>query len=293
MSDHSKRGIACAILAAAFYALNSPLSKLLLQQVSATMMAAFLYLGAGLGMLLLQATQRASGRISRELRLTRRELPYTVAMVVLDIAAPIALMVGISRTSAANASLLNNFEIVATALIARALFHEAISRTLMAGIALVTLSTILLSAQDISSFSLSAGSLFVLLACTCWGLENNCTRQLSGKNPLEIVTIKGLFSGLGSLGIALFIGEPLPALRYILPALCLGFVAYGLSITFYIYAQRELGAAKTSAYYAVAPFIGVTLSLILFREIPTPWFLAALVVMLAGTWFVTQADAGC
>lgn len=293
MSDHSKRGIACAILAAAFYALNSPLSKLLLQQVSATMMAAFLYLGAGLGMLLLQATQRASGRISRELRLTRRELPYTVAMVVLDIAAPIALMVGISRTSAANASLLNNFEIVATALIARALFHEAISRTLMAGIALVTLSTILLSAQDISSFSLSAGSLFVLLACTCWGLENNCTRQLSGKNPLEIVTIKGIFSGLGSLGIALFIGEPLPALRYILPALCLGFVAYGLSIAFYIYAQRELGAAKTSAYYAVAPFIGVTLSLILFREIPTPWFLAALVVMLAGTWFVTQADAGC
>ena len=293
MSDHSKRGIACAILAASFYALNSPLSKLLLQQVSATMMAAFLYLGAGLGMLLLQATQRASGRISRELRLTRRELPYTVAMVVLDIAAPIALMVGISRTSAANASLLNNFEIVATALIARALFHEAISRTLMAGIALVTLSTILLSAQDISSFSLSAGSLFVLLACTCWGLENNCTRQLSGKNPLEIVTIKGIFSGLGSLGIALFIGEPLPALRYILPALCLGFVAYGLSIAFYIYAQRELGAAKTSAYYAVAPFIGVTLSLILFREIPTPWFLAALVVMLAGTWFVTQADAGC
>lgn len=293
MSDHSKRGIACAILAAAFYALNSPLSKLLLRQVSATMMAAFLYLGAGLGMLLLQATQRASGRISRELRLTRRELPYTVAMVVLDIAAPIALMVGISRTSAANASLLNNFEIVATALIARALFHEAISRTLMAGIALVTLSTILLSAQDISSFSLSAGSLFVLLACTCWGLENNCTRQLSGKNPLEIVTIKGIFSGLGSLGIALFIGEPLPALRYILPALCLGFVAYGLSIAFYIYAQRELGAAKTSAYYAVAPFIGVTLSLILFREIPTPWFLAALVVMLAGTWFVTQADAEC
>ena len=252
-----------------------------------------IYLGAGLGMLLLQATQRASGRISRELRLTRRELPYTVAMVVLDIAAPIALMVGISRTSAANASLLNNFEIVATALIARALFHEAISRTLMAGIALVTLSTILLSAQDISSFSLSAGSLFVLLACTCWGLENNCTRQLSGKNPLEIVTIKGIFSGLGSLGIALFIGEPLPSLRYILPALCLGFVAYGLSIAFYIYAQRELGAAKTSAYYAVAPFIGVTLSLILFREIPTPWFLAALVVMLAGTWFVTQADAGC
>lgn len=293
MSDVSKRGIACAILAAAFYALNSPLSKLLLQNVSATMMAAFLYLGAGLGMLLLSAAKRVSGHPSRELRLTRKELPYTVAMVVLDIAAPISLMVGISRTSAANASLLNNFEIVATALIAWVLFHEAISRKLLIGIVLVTLSTLLLSAQDVSSFSFSAGSLFVLLACTCWGLENNCTRQLSGKDPLEIVTIKGIFSGLGSLAIALCIGEPLPAVRHILLALCLGFIAYGLSIAFYIYAQRELGAAKTSAYYAVAPFIGVTLSLILFREIPTPWFIAALLVMIAGTWFVTKADAEC
>lgn len=291
MNDGQRRGVACAILAAAFYALNSPLSKLLLGDVAPTMMAAFLYLGAGLGMAALQWLRSRSGRAGREQRLTRRELPFTVGMVALDIAAPIALMVGLSRTTAANASLLNNFEIVATSLIALVCFGEAISRRLWAGIGLVTLSTALLSAQDAGSFSFSSGSVWVLIACVCWGFENNCTRRLSAKDPVEIVVIKGIFSGLGSLCIALYVGEPLPAWLPALLALGLGFVAYGLSIALYIYAQRELGAAKTSAYYAVAPFIGAGLSLVIFREIPTPGFMAALALMIAGTWCVTCAQS--
>ena len=72
------------------------------------------------------------------------------------------------------------------------------------------------------------------------------------------------------------------------PALLLGFVAYGLSILFYIYAQRGLGAAKTSTYYAVSPFIGALLSLLLFREIPSCSFFIALLFMLAGTWLANS-----
>ena len=82
----------------------------------------------------------------------------------------------------------------------------------------------------------------------------------------------------------------LPGPAWIPLILLLGFVAYGLSIVFYIYAQRELGAAKTSAYYAIAPFIGVALSLVIFTEIPSLYFLIALVIMIAGTWVVTIAD---
>ena len=290
MRDGYRRGVACAILAAAFYALNSPLSKLLLGDVAPTMMAAFLYLGAGLGMAALQWLRGRSGRTGREQPLTRTELPFTIGMVALDIAAPIALMVGLSRTTAANASLLNNFEIVATSLIALICFGEAISRKLWVGIGLVTLSTALLSAQEADSFSFSSGSVWVLAACVCWGVENNCTRRLSSKDPVEIVVIKGVFSGLGSLLIALCLDEPLPAWLPAMWALGLGFVAYGLSIALYIYAQRELGAAKTSAYYAVAPFIGVALSLAIFREIPSTGFIAALLVMIAGTWCVTRAE---
>lgn len=194
-------------------------------------------------------------------------------------------MAGLTATTAANAALLNNFEIVATAVTAMVVFREAISRRLWLAIGLVTASSLLLSFEDMSSLSFSKGSILVLLACVCWGFENNCTRMLSSKEPLEIVVIKGFGSGLGSLAIALALGERLPGARLCLCALVLGFVAYGLSITCYIRAQRYLGAAKTSTYYAAAPFVGAGLSMVIFREAPNPTYLAALTIMLAGTYF--------
>ena len=112
------KAIFYAILAAALYALNAPVSKLLLQNAPPTMMAGFLYLGAGLGMALMGLARSKTGHGKREAHLTKKDLPSTVGMVVLDIAAPIFLMIGLKRTTAANASLLNNFEIVATAIIA-------------------------------------------------------------------------------------------------------------------------------------------------------------------------------
>ena len=282
------KAIFYAILAAALYALNAPVSKLLLQNVSPTMMAGFLYLGAGIGMATISLVRSKTGHGKREMRLTKKDLPYTLGMVVLDIAAPIFLMIGLTRTTAANASLLNNFEIVATSIIALMIFKEKIGKKLWIAIGLITLSSILLSVEDAGSFQFSFGSLFVLAACVCWGLENNCTRCLSKSDPLEIVMIKGFGSGIASIIIGLVVGESLPVWSDILKILLLGFVSYGLSIYFYVYAQRYLGAAKTSAYYAVAPFIGVLLSFIVFREIPGVLFFIALVIMIAGTWMVNK-----
>ena len=280
-----------AILAAALYALNAPASKLLLQNVPPSMMAALLYLGAGLGMLLMDLARKAAGRPSVEAHLTRKDLPYTIGMIVLDILAPIFLMIGISHTTAANASLLNNFEIVATSLIALFIFKEKISRRLWLAIGLIVLSSALLTVEDAGSLKFSVGSVFVLLASCCWGLENNCTRMLSQSDPQEIVIVKGLGSGAGALLVALLTGESFPAWGYVPFALLLGFVAYGLSIYFYVYAQRYLGAARTSAYYAIAPFIGVLMSLAIFREMPGMIFFAALAVMIVATVLVTKDQA--
>ncbi|MBE6646208.1 MAG: DMT family transporter [Ruminococcaceae bacterium] len=284
MKKSKNIGILLAVLAAALYALNSPLSKLLLDYLPPTLMAGFLYLGAGMGMGIIALIRRAAKKEQNELKLTRNELPYTVAMVVLDIAAPIFLLMGLNATSAANASLLNNFEIVATALIALMIFKERISPRLWGGILFVVLSCALLSFEDISSLQFSYGSLFVLLACVCWGFENNCTRKLSSKDPMQIVVIKGLGSGLGSLIIGLVLGEKISAVWSVFAVLGVGFVAYGLSIFFYVYAQRSLGAARTSAYYAIAPFIGALLSLIIFAEIPKYTFIIALVLMAIGAY---------
>ena len=277
-----------AVLAAALYAINIPLSKLLLQQVEPTMMAAFLYLGAGIGMMLYRAIKNVLGKGERKEPLTKKELPYTVAMVVLDIAAPILLMLGISKTNSANVSLLNNFEIVATSLIALVVFKEVISKRLWSAIVFVTIASILLSFEGEGAFAFNEGSLFVLGACICWGFENNCTRMISNKSSEEIVIIKGCFSGLGSLTIAFFSGESLPQAYFIFLILLLGFVAYGMSINFYIMAQKDLGAAKTSAYYSIAPFLGVAFSMLLVGERPEFQFYIALLIMIISTTIMTK-----
>ena len=273
-----------ALLAAVFYAINTPFSKILLNDVPATFMAAFLYMGAGFGVGIMYLFHIK--KENKTERLTKKDLPYTIGMIVLDILAPIFLMIGISVGSASNASLLGNFEIVATTVIALLIFKEAVSRKLWAAIAFITLSSIILSFEGSGSFQFSYGSLFVILATSCWGLENNCTRKISDKSTYEIVVLKGVFSGGGSFLIAMLKGELLPDVKYILSAMILGFVAYGLSIFLYIRAQRDLGASKTSAYYALAPFIGAFLAFIVNGERLTWIYFVALVFMLIGSVFV-------
>ncbi len=291
MKQHENKGIGLAILAAALYALNSPFSKLLLKYVPPTLTAGFLYLGAGMGMTVIALLRKTRKENTGEERLTKAELPYTVAMILLDIAAPIFLMIGLNATTAANASLLNNFEIVATAIIALVIFKERISPRLWVGILFVTASCMILSFEDMSSLRFSFGSLFVLFAAVCWGFENNCTRKISSKDPLQIVLLKGIFSGGGSIIIGVIKGEKVSDFRMI-PLVCLlGFVAYGLSIYFYVYAQRLLGAARTSAYYAIAPFISVVISLLIFHQIPSGTYFVALLFMVVGAW-LSSHDKG-
>ena len=284
MTEKKLRPIFFAVLAAVFYAVNVPFSKHLLQDVPPTFMASFLYFGAGIGVGIMYLFHWNNEQ--KEERLTKDNLPYTIGMVVLDIFAPIFLMLGVSIGSSANASLLGNFEIVATTLIALLIFKETVSKRLWIAILFITISSIILSFEGSGSFHFSLGSLFVLLATICWGMENNCTRKISEKSTYQIVTIKGLCCGLGSFVVASAVGESLPSVKYIILAMLLGFVAYGLSIFLYIRAQRDLGAAKTSAYYAVAPFIGTFLAFVINGEQLSVAYLVGLFFMIIGTLFV-------
>ena len=277
-----------AIIAAILYAVNVPFSKLLLGHVEPTMMAAFLYLGAGAGMFLYRIASRLTKKTTTTEPLTKKELPYTIAMVVLDIIAPIFLMFGIKASNAATVSLINNFEIVATSLIALLVFKEIISGRLWISISLVTVASVILTFEGTGTFDFNIGSLFVFGACLCWGIENNCTRMISNKSAIDIVVIKGTCSGLGSLIVALMIGEHIPSILWVLCVLLLGFVAYGLSIYFYVMAQKDLGAAKTSAYYAIAPFLGVAFGMLLLGERPAIQFYVAVAVMMISTYFMIK-----
>jgi drug/metabolite transporter (DMT)-like permease len=274
-----------AILAAGLYAINIPLSKLLLKNIEPTMMASYLYLGAGIGIGIVFLITKNKDKHTYE-KITKKDFPNILGMIMLDIAAPILLMFGLIDSASTNASLLNNFEIVCTSLIALLVFKEAVSKRMWLAISLITISSFVLSFEDVFAFTFSWGAILVLLATLCWGLENNCTKNLSSKNTYRIVILKGVFSGIGSLIVALCMGEKFAIFGFFALALLLGFVAYGLSIFFYIKAQAIIGASKTSAYYAIAPFIGTFLSFVIFQETPTRTYLLGFSIMILGTIIV-------
>lgn len=285
MTSLNRKAVIFAILAAALYALSTPFSKVIMNEIPPSFMAGFLYLGAGTGMLITNAFRKDTTASVKTF--SHSDMPYLIGMVVLDIIAPIMLMLALTSSPAANISLINNFEIVATSVIALIIFREKISGKLWTGIILITVASIMLSFEGTESLVFTKYSVFALIACVAWGFENNCTRKLSSGDSIKIVVIKGLGSGIGAIIVALCAGEQISLSVNILYALLLGFVAYGLSVFFYIKAQKELGAAKTSAYYAVSPFIGALLSLIIYRSLPNLLFLLSCMIMVIGTVIVT------
>ena len=290
-----------AVLSAVLYSLSIPASKMLLEYIDPLMLAAALYGGAGLGVAVwygidalvagkrmpaTSANTEHSSTSQVQSSLCVSDMWCVLAMVVLNIASPILLLFGIQLSSASSASLLSNFEIVATALFAFLLLREHMSRKFIIALALITCSSIILSVQVDGVPEFSWGSLLIVLATMCWGLENICTRALASKNTFQVVIVKGLACGAGALALALFFRAPLPSAVILASSLIVGFLSYGVSIFLYIRAQDVLGAAKTSACYAVAPFVGAACSMLIMNERCDAFFLIAAFIMLLGSILV-------
>jgi len=279
-----------AMLAALFFGTSAPISKLFLGEVPPVLMAAFLYLGSGIGISLVKLSQRMTSS-QKEAGIRRPDLGWLAGAIISGgILAPIILMVSLENTPASTASLLLNFEGVTTTLIALFFFHESISRRAFAAIFAITLASIFLSTNFQSGLGFSLGALGILLACILWGLDNNLTRNISAKDPLTIVAWKGLVAGTFSLLLGLWLGQQLPALRSILGILLLGFISYGLSTMLFIYSMRGLGASRTSALYGTAPLAGVILSIIIFHDPITLSFVIAAILMVAGALLLAKEE---
>jgi drug/metabolite transporter (DMT)-like permease len=279
-----------ALLAALFFGASAPISKLLLGEVPPVLMAAFLYLGSGTGISLIKLYQRLTSN-QKEAGIKSPDVKWlTGAIVSGGILAPIILMISLKNTPASTASLLLNFEGVGTTLIALFFFRESISRRALAAIVAITLASIFLSTNFQSGFGFSLGALGILLACVLWGVDNNFTRNISAKDPLTIVTWKGLVAGSFSLLLGVGLGQRFPALPTILSILLLGFISYGLSTMLFIYSMRGLGAARTSALYGTAPLAGVLLSILIFKDPLTFLFGIAAVLMIAGALLLANDE---
>jgi drug/metabolite transporter (DMT)-like permease len=281
-----------ALIAALLFGASAPIAKYLLGEMEPIPLAACLYLGSGMGVLVVSIFQRRDRQGAEiEAKIKKSDLPWLAgAILAVGIAAPITLLFSLQNTPAATASLLLNFEGVATTLIAVLAFKESIGRRAWWAIALITLSSIFLSINLHAGWGLSLGALGIIGACILWGIDNNFTRNISAKDPLMIVTIKGLGAGSFSLAMALFLGNKIPGLRSIVGALVLGSLSYGISIVLFIRAMRGLGAARTSALFGTAPLAGMILSFLFFRDYPGLLFLAALPLMIIGTAFLVSEE---
>lgn len=268
-----------ALTAAIFFGASAPIAKLLLgDNIAPIYLAAFLYLGSGTGTFLVRLTQRIT-----EAGIKPPDIKWLAGAIISGgILAPIILMISLQNTPASTTSLLLNFEGVGTTVIALLFFKEAISRRAWTAIIVITLASIFLSTNFNEGFGISLGALGIILACVLWGVDNNFTRNISGKDPLAIVAWKGLVAGTFSFFLAFFLGNQLPSFATILYTLILGFISYGLSTILFIRSMRGLGAARTSALYGTAPLAGVLLSIIIFGEFPSFFFVIAAVLMIGG-----------
>lgn len=281
-----------ALIAALLFGASAPLAKLLLGEVEPIPLAAFLYLGSGIGLLGIKLFQRINQQgINDEAQVEKSDFRWLLGAIVAGgVAAPITLLFSLKNTPAATASLLLNFEGVATTLIAFFAFKESISRRAWWAIALITVASVFLSINFNAEWGFSLGALGIIAACILWGVDNNFTRNISAKDPLVIVTIKGLGAGSFSLIMALFFGNNLPSWEVILGALVLGSLSYGASIVLFIHAMRGLGAARTSALFSTAPIAGIILSILIFQEFPSWLFIVALPLMVVGAFLLVNDE---
>ncbi len=283
-SSHLWPGVPLALASAVLFGASAPLSKLLIGAIDPWLLAGLLYLGGGIGLAVVRVMRRLTGRASSEAPLRRSDLPWLAAVVLSGgLLAPLLLMLGLSRTSAASGSLLLNLEGLATMAIAWLVFRENVDRRLLLGATAILAGAVLLSWSG-EGLRIDAGGLLIAAACLCWGIDNNLTRKLSSADPVQIATIKGIVAGGTNFAMALALGAALPPAGLVCAGLAVGFLGIGVSLVLFMLGLRHLGTARTGAYFSLAPFIGAVLALALFRDAVTPQFVAAGALMALGLW---------
>jgi len=284
VSSHLWPGVPLALGSAALFGALAPLCKLLLDRFEPQMLAGTLYLGAGIGLGLIALARRVAGAPAAEAPLRRGDAPWLAAIVLFGgVLGPLALMLGLNATDAANAALLLNLEGLATMAIAWLVFRENVDRRLLLGAAAILLGAVALSWRG-RGVSLDTGAVLVAAACLSWGVDNNLTRKLSSADPATLAMIKGFFAGGVNLAAALLLGARLPGAADLAAAAVLGFVCVGASLVLFIRALRHLGTARTGAYFSLAPFIGAATALAAFNEAPSLQLLVAGGLMGVGVW---------
>ncbi len=286
-----RSGFTYAFIAAFLFGASTPAAKLLLAKTNPWFLAGILYLGAGIGVLILILIQFALKKNSIS-SLTKKDIPWLAGTTLFGgILAPVFLMQGLVTTEGAIASLLLNTEVVFTVLIAWFVFKEHFDRFIFMGVTSIVLGGLILSWTPHLSIHNLSGSLWIAGACLCWGIDNNITRKISNSDPLQITVVKSLVAGVTNFFLGIMFRVQFPSFSILLTAGILGFLSYGLSLVCFILALRHIGTSRTGALFSLAPFVGTGLSIIFLRESVSMQMGVAAIFMAIGVWLFLKENA--
>jgi len=278
------RGVVAALSAAVLFGLSTPVAKTLVGTMSPLLLAGLLYSGSGIGLaliLIIRAMSGARGSITRPRGI---EMLWLLGAIIAGGAVgPYLLMRGLQVMDSASASLILNLEGVFTALLAWFAFKENVDRRIALGMACIIAGGVLLSLGPRYRGDNWMGPLAIGAACLAWAIDNNLTRKVSIHDAMGIACAKGLIAGPLSVAVAIHYGAVIPTSMRLLQAGVVGFAGYGLSLTLFVVALRNLGTARTGAYFSLAPFVGAALAVVLGAPV-TGVLLAAAVLMGLGIW---------
>ena len=280
------QGVIYALLAAALFGASTPLAKELLGEMHPIALAGLLYAGSGAGLVIVQLVRVfVIRKAAPVLWPSRGEWAWLSAAILFGgIFGPILLMSGLTTMAASTASLLLNLESAFTAGLAWFVFRENFDWRIACGMAAIVAGSVVLSIGPEGWGRISRGALLVGAACLCWAIDNNLTRKVSASDPLLVAGLKGVVAGVVNLSLALGLGYAMPRLGAIAGATAVGFVGYGLSLVLFVLALRHLGVARTSAYFALAPFFGGILAVLFFGDALTVQLCIAAGLMGLGLW---------
>lgn len=285
----NKKPLIFIIISASLFGISTPISKILVKDIPPIALAGLLYLGAfsGLSLYSLWRKRVTVAPGTQVAQLERKDFPWIAGAILTGgVIGPISMMIGLTLISGFSASLLLNLEGIATALIGVFLFKENAGKYLWLALACMTIAGIFLTWNPIQNNFNIVGSLLIIIATVCWGIDNNLTRNISDKDPIQIAKVKGLVAGITSLSLALILGMKISLDFTIVFALLLGSFSYGVSLVFFIKALEGLGSTRTGAFFSFAPFIGAIASLIILREWIGWTMFPATGFMLVGTWLI-------
>ena len=281
------RAIAMVIMSSALFGASTPLARGLVGAIDPLWLAGLLYAGSGLGLCVILALRhgRIVGGEAGVARIAPGDLCWLAATIFAGgVVAPLLFTFGLRDTNGAAASLLLNLETVLTVLIAWFVFGEHRNARVVIGMALIAAACALLAWDRGGDSRLGWGALLIAAACLCWALDNNLTRRISGNDAMLVAASKGLVGGGVNVGLAAMLAGAPPAPTVALAAGVVGFLGYGVSLTLFVVALREIGVARASAYYGSAPFFGAAIALLVLGERPDSSFWIAAPLMAVGVW---------